>query len=265
MFVASDNTALLAPPIRMFRGRLTRPVYRSMGLRGLGITGQQAGGMATSVAATAASLIPGVGIIAGPLVGIVGSIITSLFQPDYNKIAASNDANQVGDAMKQNMLSWLSLPNNQKFVSVQANRLGVFDQLWAQLQQMCGQLPSSDGGGACISDRQQGACKWSTAAPFGWIDGTFVQSGPAVTGGKYCWNYFYFRDAIANDPYVIPDPVQASVASPGGGYSDASLVPAAAGGGAAAAASSGLSSLFSSPVAWLIGAGLLFAVAEAAS
>jgi hypothetical protein len=90
-------------------------------------------------------------------------------------IQASNDANQIEQAMKANLAAF------QAGQITQAEALQNFDGLWQQLSQACGQI----GGGAgsnCIADRQAGACKWKDS------------SGA-------CWNWFSgYRDPIANAP-----------------------------------------------------------------
>jgi hypothetical protein len=64
-----------------------------------------------------------------------------------------------------------------------------FDQVWAQVVAACTGPGTSYGsaGQNCVNDRKQGACHYQ------------------VNG--QCWNWFIgYRDAIANDPAVVPDP-----------------------------------------------------------
>ena len=76
--------------------------------------------------------------------------------------------------------------------------LTVFDAIWTDLEQQCGAPSLGDPGKRCISDRQQGACKWKQTGQSPW------PGGPAL--GE-CWNWFNaYRDPIANDP-VVADPV----------------------------------------------------------
>jgi hypothetical protein len=252
---------LVAPGGRRMFGK-----RRRAGVRGLGQSAQQIGGAVTNVAASVGgALIPIPGV--GAAIGEIGSLITSLFTPDMTKINSSKAVQDLEPQAQQNLANWLSLPTSQRYASVQAAALSVFDQIWAQLQQVCTQI-GGDGGSHCLLDRQQGACTTYTNGPVGWTG-----SPPQFTGGNSgaglpescycsswncpngqcasppnsCWNWFIgYRDPIANDPYVQPDPVAgASTTSTSGGASGST------------AASTGASSSDSS---WLLWAGVAAAV-----
>ena len=204
---------------------------------GLGLTEQQTGGLITSGASTGAALLTTaliagsaagpIGTAVGAVVGLIGSLITSLFAPNLQKIQASNDANQIEPILQQNLNNWLSIPTNQRYASVQAAALQVFDAAWAQYQQSV--QPDLSKAPDSVSDRQDGSCAYHTAVCAGWNGDTYVPNGQNQSSGC-CWNWFVgYRDPIANDPNVIPDPVASSVSSVGtdltsllGGSSDTS-------------------------------------------
>lgn len=123
-------------------------------------------------------------------------------------IKASEYANKAGDLMAQNMNAYLALPA-PRAASIQATALSIFDQLWAGLVQACSDPSLSDAGVRCITDRQQGACKWK-ASPGGWHQGadgswSFTPWGPSGSGSS-CWNWFIgMRDPISQDPMVVAD------------------------------------------------------------
>src|SRR5580698_2013804 len=96
---------------------------------GLGITESQEGGIITSGASAGGaiaagalfgSVVPGIGTAVGAAIGIIGSLITNAFKPDYAAINASNYANQIETYMQQNLAAWLTIPTNQRYASVQA-------------------------------------------------------------------------------------------------------------------------------------------------
>lgn len=190
--------------------------------RGLGLTEQQIGSIATTGASTGASIATAlaiggaaggpIGAAVGAAVGIIGTLITNLFQPNVQKIQASNDANQIEPILQQNVANWFSIPTNQRYASVQAAALNVFNQAWAQyvslVTPLLNKAPNS------ITDRQQGACHFHTAQPCGWQGNTFVSCGPNVSNGGYCWNWWVgYHDPIANDPNVQPDSAASSASS----------------------------------------------------
>ncbi|MFN7996974.1 MAG: hypothetical protein U0Q18_25395 [Bryobacteraceae bacterium] len=182
----------------------------------LGVSTQQLTSTVGSGITSASSILLTAGAVTGPVgaaiaaVGVLVGIIGSLFKPDLNKIAATNDANSIEPILKNNLHNWLTLKPEQKTVSVQTAALANFDAAWAKLQQLCAQVPGS-AGQKCISDRVPGSCAYHVAQPYGWINGQFVPSGPNDPHGQYCWDWGYYRDSIAQDPNVIPDPVASSV------------------------------------------------------
>jgi hypothetical protein len=165
--------------------------------------GQAAGATIGALVATGAIAGP-VGAVAGAAVGLVVTLINTFFAPNVQKIQASNDANQIEAILQNNLANWLALPASQKFQSVQAAALAVFNQGWAQYQQLVqpdlAKAPNS------ISDRQEGSCAYHTAQCAGWNNGVYTPNGPNQSTGC-CWNWFIgYYDPIANDPNVQADP-----------------------------------------------------------
>lgn len=158
--------------------------------------GSAAASTATA-AALAAGLIPVAAVpFIGPALAGVALLVTALVKNSgcgQTCILTSQWANQAADALKQNLDAYMAMPTPRS-QSAQTLALQNFDQIWAQLVKMCSDPQWGDAGKRCISDRQQGACKWQD-------------------NGK-CWNWFIgYRDPIANDVNVAADSVVGSVAS----------------------------------------------------
>lgn len=208
-----------------------------MGVIGLGSDSSIAS-VAASGAATTASILGGIsaatttaatgGFLAGatifgmaasaaiPLIGVaiagltaVGIAIANQFKGcGQTCIDASNIVNQVEPLLNQNLQHYLSSPVH--YASLQTAALNNFDTAWAAVEQACGQV-GGQGGAGCISGRQQGACDYKTSQAV-WTqaaDGSWSFGGGGANGsGNTCWNWFVgYRDPIANDPSVVPDPV----------------------------------------------------------
>jgi hypothetical protein len=195
-----------------------------------------------NIAATGAALtgtiiglmaaIPVAGPIAAAIAGI-GVAIANLFGGcGQTCVQATKIANEVGDALTQNLEHYMSAPVHYR--SLQAAALNNFDTAWHALTVACSDPNLQDAGRRCISDRQSGACTWK-ASPGGWQQSNgswvYVPWGPAGSGSA-CWNWFIgLRDPIADDPTVVPDPSPASIAgglpgSVGGVPMSALLIPA---------------------------------------
>lgn len=221
-----------------FTSNVQRSLYRPVrildpeeGLNGLGqeSTTQAAEGAGIAVgAAVGQALIPIPGV--GAAIGAIGSLIASMFQPNLQKIQASNDANEIEIILQQNLANWLSLSPSQKTVSVQSAAAQVFNAGWTQymsaVQPDLAKAPNS------ISDRAAGSCAYHTAQCAGWTSGgQYIPNGPNQATGC-CWNWFTgYLDPILNDPDVIPDPVDGSGGSVAGSSdsSDSWLLYAAIG------------------------------------
>jgi hypothetical protein len=177
------------------------------GMGGLGITSQQiTSTVGGSLMATGGVLavIPGLQI-PGAIVAAVGaltSLVGGLFRPDITKIEATRIVDQIeAQVLKPMRASWQALPANQKTVSMQAHYLNIFDQAWNAVSQACSNPALATAGQNCIADRAQGACHYT-------VDGR-TPGNPPDCGNWFVW----YRDGIANDPNVIPDPSPISQAS----------------------------------------------------
>ncbi len=146
-------------------------------------------------AAGIVSTVPG-GQLPGAIIAAVGAmtgLIGGLFKPDLTKIEATRIVDQIeAQTLKPMIASWQSLNPEQKTRSMQSTYLQIFDKAWAAVLQGCGNPNLGPAGAACISDRQAGSCKWN---------------GP----DGQCWNWHIgYRDPVANDPDVHPDPAPAA-------------------------------------------------------
>jgi hypothetical protein len=131
-------------------------------------------------------------------------------------------ANKAESIFQQNCNTYFGL-SAPRTVSQQQAALTIFDAIWLDLTQQCGNPSLGDPGKRCISDRQSGACKWKQTGDSPW------PGGPAK---GQCWNWFNaYRDPIANDP-VVADTVTTSVSDAAtsieslfGGSGSSSTVP----------------------------------------
>jgi hypothetical protein len=261
MYSRANTSALL---IRPWAGSTLRVPAR-YSRHGIGQTQQQLTQVASGGASALIGTLVATGAIAGPVgaligagVGLVAMLVTTLFAPNYNKIAASNDVNSIEPYLKQNLANWLSLPSSQKFASVQAAAVATAQGWIAKMEQLCQSVPGSAGQN-CISQRAPGGCGFHVAAPYGWINGQFVPSGANDPTGPVCWDWGYYVNSISQDPNVVPD-----------NFSDVPATAQAVIGGTPTAASSGPSAVIASTGAmseipwWVWGLGglaLVWAVA----
>jgi hypothetical protein len=203
-------------------------------LNGLGdvATDQQIAGVATTMATTTVGLLAAfhVAIMGTAMAGPVGAAIAgaavalgALAQVLIKEfsgcgqscIVASNDANKYEPYLQQNLQAYLSSPIH--YASLQQAALNNFDTIWTALRTACSDPNLGQAGQRCISDRQPGACQWK-ASPGGWAQdstGNWKYTAAGSSGsGDQCWNWFVgYRDPIANDPTVVPDPVPGSQSS----------------------------------------------------
>ena len=162
-------------------------------------------------AATTGSLIAalaGAGPLAGPIgaaVGAVAGILVQVFKGcGQTCVQATSIANQVEPVLAQNLAAYIAEPVH--YASLQAAALNNFDTAWAALVQNCSNPALAAAGQNCIGDRQRGSCAYKTS-PGGWSGKTYMPPG-ANGSGSACWNWFVgYRDPIANDPNVVPDPI----------------------------------------------------------
>lgn len=158
--------------------------------KGLAATGAQTAivdaGAVGGAVAQAFIPIPGVG--AAISAGV--SAIAGLFTPDYNKIDASNFANEIAAQMLANLNSWYALPASSKTVAVQNYYISNYNNLWNSLVQYCSNPSLGTAGQNCISDREP--------------------------SGKYPWATYYL-DPIQNDTKVIQSNTSVVVTNPTSG------------------------------------------------
>lgn len=166
-------------------------------------------------------------------------------------IAASQIADRVEPILRQNLDNYMSAPVH--YASMQAAALNNFDFAWAALSKACSNAQLQEAGQRCIADRQPGACHYHTS-PGGWAGGQYTAPGQDGSGSK-CWNWWIgYRDPIANDPTVVPDPVAGGSGGVANNTINSSGDPALGTRGG----TSGLGdSIFSSPVPVVVGAGLV--------
>jgi hypothetical protein len=123
-------------------------------------------------------------------VGALTSLIGGFFKPDLTKIEATHIVDSIqAQYLQPNLDAWRALSPEHKTVSAQAASLALVDYALAKVQQGCSNPALGTAGQHCISERlvRGGSAPWC----------------PTVTG---CDWYVLFRDPIANDPQVHPDP-----------------------------------------------------------
>lgn len=184
-------------------------------------TAQQAVGYAATAATTATSLLTGTVVAAStvPLIGavvaagvVLANILIKVFAGcGQSCTLTSDEANQVEQALQQNLQAYLAIPNGERTKSIQAAAIANFDNTWSQLVKYCGSGSFGSAGQRCVTDREQGSCAYKTS-PGGWQQqgGTWTYVYPGANGsGSTCWSWFTgYRDPIANDPTVVSDAVQ---------------------------------------------------------
>lgn len=162
----------------------------SIAATGVGITaGVISSGLITS--ATLSAWIPIVGpIIAG--VTLILSLLAARKKPSQKRQTTAI-VNEVEPHLKENLDGYFAGPRTK---SSQYLALQNFDAAWKWIVESCGSQDDKYGepGSWCIEDRL-GAGR---TVSFGWRTWT--------GNGKYDW-YAYYRDPIANDSQVKPDPL----------------------------------------------------------
>lgn len=166
----------------------------------------------------AVSIASTIGLLAGgPLGGAIagaiaetGVAIADLWAGCGETCTEASDlANQTEPLLQQNLEQYLSA--SPRYASLQAAALANFETAWNALVTGCSNPALGSAGAACISDRQEGACHYTTS-PGGWSQdssGNWTYTYPGAQGsGSACWNWFVgYHDPIANDPGVVPDPI----------------------------------------------------------
>jgi hypothetical protein len=233
----SDGSHYLSP-------REIQAAYRR-GVGNLDPQNQQIAGIAATAATTTAGMLVALGTIGGPVgaaiagVAAIGIAIANVFSGcGQTCIAATTIDNQLEPVLAQNLGHYMSSPIHYR--SLQQAALNNFDIAWAAYVKAEQGVPTQ--GAISIAERQAGGCHWTTS-PGGWQGNTYVSPG-ASGSGSACWNWFIgYRDPIANDPTVVPDPtpvdqIGSSLSSIFGtsGTGGASMAPLLLLGGAAIAA-----------------------------
>jgi hypothetical protein len=186
--------------------------------RGMGQTSGQIANIAAKGAATTASLLATLGVVSNPIgaaiggIAAVGALIANMFHGCGDTcVVASRNADAAEQALQQNLQSYFSAPA-PRYASIQAAALNNVDTLFQALYQACSDPSLGDAGKRCISERlvRGGTAPWCPNA-----------------GHTGCDWYVLYRDPIANDQNVIPDPtVTGEVSS-----AFSSLIPSAGLGG----------------------------------
>jgi len=215
-FVPAWPPVTFTPPKPMHNNFGYDPKGLGAPILGAAATAEQiasSGAGLTTAMLVAFSVIPGpIGAAVGALIGLASTIASMFGGCGQTCIQASNIANQVEPALQQNLKEYLAAPVH--YASLQKAALNNFDTAWSALTQACGNPQLQTAGQNCIADRQQGACHYKTSQG-GWNNGTYTYPGTSGSGST-CWNWFVgYRDPIANDPTVVPDPVRSSASSSG--------------------------------------------------
>lgn len=165
-------------------------MYMRTTARGLGDVTKT--NLAKQSGALVGSSIMALSPLAGPLApfvalaGLAVSGLSNLFASAFSGcgqtcVQASQLVDKVWlDYWKPNLAAYMALPVRNK--AAQDAALAVFDYGWSMILQGCGDPALGDAGRRCISERDRGG----------------IYDGFAV-----------YRDPIANDPLVIPNPVPA--------------------------------------------------------
>jgi hypothetical protein len=184
---------------------------------------QQIAQIATLGATTTVGILAGMHAViggvamAGPvglaIAGILAltPLIVNLFKGCGNScVAATKVVNDAEPILQQNVAHYFSSPVRYK--SMQLAALNNYDTIWAAVQKTCAGIGGA-GGAGCVADRKSGACRIHSATPARFDGCQYIPGGEASDSGT-CWNWFTgYRDPIANDPCVQPDPTPGSVPS----------------------------------------------------
>lgn len=164
-------------------GSIASPVVGALG----------GGSLAAATGLSASLAIPIVGAaFAGVLLGIEAILNSGCGQ---TCVVTSQWANQAAAQLDRMIKAYFSVPVPRP-QSLQQGCMNLFQQVWAQLVANCSQPNLGTAGQNCISDRQDGACKWKASPP----------AYPGEPAAGQCWNWWNgYYWPIANDPDVVPD------------------------------------------------------------
>lgn len=179
-------------------------------MRGLGQSSaaiaSQAGGVVAPVVSTLAgpAAATALGISASVAIPIVGAAFAGVMlgiEAILNSgcgqtcVETSQWANQASSKLDQLIAAYFAIPAPRS-QSAQQIYLQTFQAVWNTLVSQCSQPNLGTAGQNCISDRQDGACKWKALPP----------QYPGEPAAGECWNWwnaYYYP--VANDPNVVPD------------------------------------------------------------
>lgn len=157
---------------------------------GLGNIGMTLGTSAIKAGSTSASQSSWLAAMGGPIgLSVAGATIalqllwTSMRKRGARKVATTQIVDEVEPVIQQNLAGYLDGPRTE---TSQAQALANFDAAWDYVVDNCKRPEMGTPGEWCVEDRQP--------------------------GGKWDW-FARYRDPIADDPDVIPDPPEGYTAS----------------------------------------------------
>lgn len=220
-----------------------------------------AAGLSTSIgilgalsAVSVAGLASGIGAAVAGAIALATALYREFQGCGQTCIVASQIADKIEPVLRANVENYLSSPVH--YASLQAAFLNNFDFAWAALVKACSNPQLQDAGQRCTSDRQQGACHYHTSAG-GWVNGQYTAPGPDGSGSS-CWNWFVgYRDPIANDPTVVPDPVAGSGSGIPGAPGTSTIQSPGTNPGTPMGAASGVGNGIPLPLPLLVGAAVV--------
>lgn len=164
-------------------GSIVSPVVSTVG----------GGALASAVGLSASLAIPIVGAaFAGVMIGIEAILNSGCGQ---TCVETSEWANQAASQLDHMIAAYFSIPAPRP-QSLQQGCMNLFMQIWNTLVSQCSQPNLGSAGQNCISDRQDGACKWKALPP----------EYPGEPAAGACWNWWNaYYWPIANDANVVPD------------------------------------------------------------
>lgn len=169
----------------------------------IGSTVLSGGAAALSVGGASSILAGLVGTAAVPFIGpaiaaasLIAAVLVKNSGCGVTCVETSQWANEGAAALQKNLDQYFSLPTPRP-ASVNQVFQNNFQQIWAALQQSCGQPGTGNAGVRCITDRQRGACTWKQT-------GQPQYPGQPLPGACFDWFQAYL-DPIALDPNVSPD------------------------------------------------------------
>jgi len=164
-------------------------------------TGFGAAPLSTSIESTVGSALlqeASVPSPASPFLALAGTVSEFLAKFGVGSgcgqtcVLSGQYANQAENLLKQNIAIYFSLPSPRTRSQQQAGEQN-FMTIWNDLSQQCSNPQLGNAGQACISDRQDGACKWTATAP----------EYPGEPEAGTCWNWWAaYYWPLVNDPVV---------------------------------------------------------------